>query len=84
MTQKTQVKMTAEFPVSLSHPVKDETARLSEELEAGRDQHLRLAAEYQTIVAARTTEREPVAKGFGIIHRRFRDMLKLNSYYKRR
>lgn len=53
MTQNTQTKMTDESPVyvdevDIFHPVEDETARLlREELEAERDKHLRLAAEYE-------------------------------------
>lgn len=51
MTQNTQTKMTDESPVyadeaNLFHLVEDETARLREELEAERDNRLRLAAEF--------------------------------------
>lgn len=61
MTQNTQTKMTDESPVyvdeaNLFHPVEDETTRLREELEAERDQRLRLAAEYENY--RRRTKRE--------------------------
>ncbi len=51
-TQNTRTKMAGESPVyvdevNLFHPEEDETARLSEELEAERDKYLRLAAEYE-------------------------------------
>ena len=51
MTQCTRTKMTDESPVSvdkpdLFQPIGDETEQLREELEAERDKHLRLAAEY--------------------------------------
>jgi molecular chaperone GrpE len=61
MTQNTQTKMTDESPVyvdevTLFHPVEDETEHLREELEAERDKHLRLAAEYKNY--RRRTEQE--------------------------
>jgi molecular chaperone GrpE len=51
MTQNTQIEMTDESPVyidevDLVHPIEDEPAHLREELEAERDKHLRLAAEF--------------------------------------
>ena len=61
MTQNTQTEMTDESPVyvdevDLFHPIEDETIYLREELEAERDKHLRLAAEYENY--RRRTKRE--------------------------
>ena len=61
MTQNTQTKMTSGSPayvdeVDIFHPIEEEAAHLREELEAERDRHLRLAAEYENY--RRRTERE--------------------------
>lgn len=60
-TQNTSTKMIVKTPVYVdeadsSHPSEDETTRLREELEAERDKHLRLAAEYENYRRRTKTE----------------------------